>query len=237
MIENQSLKLFLISKFNKNIDEITDEEFNSLDSIAISGLDVLYHEDKIDFELIVKIFPNLKSITISSYDLSDKDIEILSRLNLEEVNFNDCLFNELNVKLNIFDSLKSLSFVNCVSSDYSYLECDFENLIRLHVINPKDEVQLDIDIINALNLNELFLDSCIVTNLDRITKFSKCESLMILWTYITSEEVEKLYELSALKKLYISEEYIDEEQKNRFTSNNVMVRHNLNDFVVDVDEE
>ena len=67
MIKNYNLELFLSNYFGKNIKEISEEEFKSLEMLSLDGLDIDGMYEKIDFNEVLGLFPNVKKLVINNY--------------------------------------------------------------------------------------------------------------------------------------------------------------------------
>ena len=82
MIKNYNLELFLSNYFGKNVKEISEEEFKSLEMLSLDGLDIEGLYEKIDFNEVMGMFPNIKKLVINNYVLKQS----------LEKSINDCIY-------------------------------------------------------------------------------------------------------------------------------------------------
>ncbi|MDD6272332.1 MAG: hypothetical protein PUA90_02295 [bacterium] len=232
MIKNYNLELFLSNYFGKNIKEVTKEELEQLESISLDGLNIDSFYEKIDIKEVLNLFPKLNSIVINNYVFTDEDIKLINTLNIIEYSFYKCDFKSIKEK-ELFKHAQILMFENCAFKNYEFLQNNFDNLEVLCISNPKDEEKIDINLLNAPKLNELYLEKCLVNNLNLMEKYNNLEFINILGTDITKEEILKLTNMEKLSILVVGEEYIDNEIIEKFNNKNIEIKNNLEDMLYD----
>ena len=103
MINNYNLEIYLSTHFGKNIKEITKEEFESLEMLSLDGINIDGLYEKIDFEDVMGLFPNVKRLVISNYVFSNNDIAQITCKNVNVFSFYKCDFTNVD-NLDLFSN-------------------------------------------------------------------------------------------------------------------------------------
>lgn len=220
-IKNENLCLFLETKFNKRIGEITQEDCNQCDLIPFSGNYKSPQDLSIDFSILEK-FPNASKVTVSNAYITVKDMETVGYYsNICSISFNKCMFD--NLSLNSLKNLEQLSLIGCFNEEYSFIS-DMSQLRELEISNPYTEEAIDMNLLNGNNsINKLILNRCILENFSAIKGKQSLKYLSLLWTQLSKDYFEVLNSLSNLEKLYIKEDY----NNALFSNSDMIVRTNL----------
>ncbi len=222
--------------FNKPYSKITSRELSEILNILLEFSDTLDENNQIELSQIIQLLPNLKRITISNSSITNNYINQLSILKIESLLFENCSFSE-NVCLKNFNNLKDLNFYKCALLDYNILNDLNKEIVKISIINPIDENVIDMNIfINYLNLAELYLENCVIQNINVISKLQNLKIVSFLWSDIV--EINKINVLLTLKKLndiYLSDNYKELDEVKELSSKK-HIYFNLNHLVYD-DEE
>jgi hypothetical protein len=235
MIKNYNLELFLSNYFGKNIKEISEEEFKSLDMLSLDGLDIDGMYEKIDFEEVMSLFPNIKKLVINNYVFKKEDIEIINKESILEYSFYKCDFKSIN-DMKLFNHAEVLMFERCAFRSYSFLNDDYSNLEVLCLSNPADEEEIDLLNVNTLKIKELYLERCIINNFKAISKFVDLEFINILGTDINSDELLCFVNLDKLSTLFVGEEYVDDEVISSLKEKGIDVKYNVDELLLESEE-
>ena len=235
MIKNYNLELFLSNYFGKNIKEISEEEFKSLEMLSLDGLDIEGLYEKIDFSEVMGMFPNVKKLVINNYVFTKEDIEFINKDSIVEYSFYKCDFKSVK-DIKLFNHAEVLMFERCAFRSYSFLNDDYSKLEVLCLSNPADEEEIDLLNVNTLNIKELYLERCIIKNFKAISKFIDLEFINILGTEINYDELVVFVNLEKLSTLFVGEEYVDEEVVNLLKEKNIEVKYNVNDLLIESEE-
>lgn len=236
MINNYNLEIFLGTYFKKNVKEITKEEFNSLETISLDGINIDGIYEKINFAEVMGLFPNLKSMIINNYVFSDEDIEHITDNGINEFSFYKCDFTNVD-NLDRFSNLNQLLLERCIFNDYEFLYDGFDKLDVLCITNPADEEEIDLEKVSCVNVKEIFLERCIVNNFKALSKFENLEFANLLNTEISKEDLIEIANISSLEDLFVSEKYTDEEVVKLFKEKNKNIKFNINEFLFESEEE
>ena len=228
MYNNQNLELFLMNYFHKKITEITDEEMNKLETLSLDGIDITGLYEKIDFEIVINMFPNLKKILISNYVFDEKDIENIAKSNALKYDFYKCDFSKIE-KIDMLKNIEELYLERCILKTNDLLYTEFTNMKILSIINPSNEEEVNLEKLTCINIEKIYLENCIISNQECINKFKNLEYVDIINTSAESIFIEKLLENDKMKELNVLEQYISDEQKNKFAEKNVIVKYNNNE--------
>ena len=117
-IASDCIKMYLMVKFNKNIDHISENDLLSITSVPISG-----NSKNIFFGDLFK-FKNLVELNVDGVNLKNEDLNIISRL-----------------------KIKSLSLYRCSFESYEFLR-HLKDIEQLHIISPINTQPLNIQLIN-----------------------------------------------------------------------------------------
>lgn len=235
MIKNYNLELFLSNYFGKNIKEISEEEFKSLEMLSLDGLDIEGLYEKIDFSEVMGMFPNVKKLVINNYVFTKEDIEFINKDSIVEYSFYKCDFKSVK-DIKLFNHAEVLMFERCAFRSYSFLNDDYSKLEVLCLSNPADEEEIDLLNVNTLNIKELYLERCIIKNFKAISKFIDLEFINILGTEINYDELAVFINLEKLSTLFVGEEYVDEEVVNLLKEKNIEVKYNVKDLLIESEE-
>lgn len=235
MIKNYNLELFLSNYFGKNVKEISEEEFKSLEMLSLDGLDIEGLYEKIDFSEVMGMFPNVKKLVINNYVFTKEDIEFINKDSIVEYSFYKCDFKSVK-DIKLFNHAEVLMFERCAFRSYSFLNDDYSKLEVLCLSNPADEEEIDLLNVNTLNIKELYLERCIIKNFKAISKFIDLEFINILGTEINYDELAVFVNLEKLSTLFVGEEYVDEEVVNLLKEKNIEVKYNVNDLLIESEE-
>lgn len=232
---NKGIMFTLETICNKKLEEITKKDLANIQQIGVSTKNIFGEIEDIDFKELLEYLPNLKEITINEKEITPEDIEVLSNSGLEIINFIKCKFSD-EKSLSKLINLKKLLLRNCVIKDYGFLKEPLEKLESLYIENPSDETEIDLSLISTKKtLQKLVLQRCIVANLKSL-KDLNLTMLSLLWSNLDKTELSVLSEIPSLEKLYISEQYKDEEGIKPLVEAK-KVRTNLNEFFVEIDED
>lgn len=235
MIKNYNLELFLSNYFGKNIKEISEEEFKSLEMLSLDGLDIEGLYEKIDFNEVMGMFPNVKKLVINNYVFTKEDIEFINKESILEYSFYKCDFKSIK-DIKLFNHAEVLMFERCAFRSYSFLNDEYSKLEVLCLSNPADEEEIDLLDVNTLSIKELYFERCIIKNFKAISKFVDLEFINILGTEINYDELAAFVNLEKLSTLFVGEEYVDEEVVNLLKEKNIEVKYNINDMLIESEE-
>lgn len=235
MYNNQNLELFLMNYFKKKMIEITDEEMNNLETLSLDGIDISGIYEKVDFELVIGMFPNVKEILVNNYVFSDEDIENINKSNAKKFVFYNCDFTKIK-KYDILKQAEELHFERCNFEKNDVLYNEFSNIKILSVINPSNEEEIDIEKLSYSTIERMYLENCIISNQALINKFENLEYIDIINTSVETIFIEGLLECGKLKELHVLEKYLDEEQKNKFKDKNVIIKYDNNEDLLEREE-
>lgn len=235
MNSNQNLELFLMNCFKKKINEISDDEINSLETISLDGIDISGIYEKIDFEFIINMFPNLKKILISNYVFSEDDIKNIGNSNASKYMFYNCDFTNVD-NCDIMSRVEELHLERCKFKNYDFLYNDLKNIKILSIINPSNEIEINIENLSCKNVEKMYLESCILLNQEYINGFKSITYLDVINTRIEENFVNKLLECEKLQELCILEKYITDEQQKTLKDKGIAVKFNINDELIEREE-
>ena len=222
MIKNKNLEIYLSNYYGKNIKEISKEELTSLEEISLDGLNIENEYEIINFKEITDTFPNLKKMTISNYVFTNEDINSIAINNITEYSFYKCDFKSIK-KLDILNHSNILMFENCILNNYEFIKEDFDNLEVLCISYPVHNDEVDLMKIESINLKELYLEKCIVSNFKAITKFQDLEFINIHETDINKDELFQFANLVKLEAIVVDEMYLDNEIKDIMKENEIEI--------------
>lgn len=235
MIKNYNLELFLSNCFGKNIKEISEEEFKSLEMLSLDGLDIDGMYEKIDFNEVLGLFPNVKKLVINNYVFTKEYIEFINKESIIEYSFYKCDFKSIN-DMKLFNHAEVLMFERCAFRSYAFLNDEYLKLEVLCLSNPADEEEVDLLNVNTLKIKELYLERCNIKNFKAISKFMELEFINILGTEINYDELACFVNLENLSTLFVGEEYVDDEVVNLLKEKNIEVKYNVNEFLFESEE-
>lgn len=204
MVKNEYITDYLQILFNRNIDDISKDEYLNVKNMVFSKMasDNAFYDIN---ELL--IFPNIERLLIKNSRITKQDIIILSSLhNLQEITFERCYLDE-DCNLSLIIGLIKLEFSRCCLSNYvNFLSLN--NLNDLTIFFPFDENAIDLSYLSeSQNIYQLTLEGCIIKNIANLTKLQKLEVLNLLSTKI-EDNIELLNEIPKLRELYISSKYL-----------------------------
>lgn len=222
MIKNKNLEIYISNYFGKNIKEISKEELESLEEISLDGLSIENEYEIINFKEIMELFPNIKRITISNYVFTRENINDIALNNIKEYSFYKCDFKSIK-NLDMLNHSNILMFENCILNNYDFIKNDFDNLEVLCISNPVHNEEVNLLNVNSINLKELYLEKCIVSNFKAITKFQDLEFINIHQTDIGKDELLQFINLVKLEAIVVDEMYLDNEIKDVLEENEIEI--------------
>lgn len=192
-LKSKELKEYIYLELNKNKAEpIYDEDVAKITDLQLNTLDLIGEPTDVTiFDLI--FFKNLKVCTLINMNISDKEIDILNKLDkLQFLQLDNCTFSN-NKKLQL--NLSDLVITNCENVKISIYE-DMKSLESLHIVNCED---VDITGISKLNnLSKLFFQNL---KLDEIDEVQEIKSLKYL--NLNGSEIKNLEKISNITGLEI----------------------------------
>lgn len=236
MINNYNLEIYLSTHFGKNIKEITKEEFESLEMLSLDGINIDGLYEKIDFEDVMGLFPNVKRLVISNYVFSNNDIAQITCKNVNVFSFYKCDFTNVD-NLDLFSNSLEFIIEKCIFNNYEFLYDGFNDLEVLCVTNPADDEEIDVSKLSCSNVTDLLLERCILSNDESFINLSNLEFVNLLNTEVSKEALIKIADISSLKNLFVSEKYTDEEVVKTFADKKINLKFNMNEFLFDDIEE
>ncbi len=202
----KTLENYLMYKLDKENNNFTEEELDSIDTLNIYLDD---EEDYFDFKTL-GFFKNLKRLTLRRIHVNEEDFTHLLNLTyLEELFLDNCLFDSTSLLAGI--KLKILSFENCVVNSYSFISL-IENLEYLTITGGV----VNINKINR-NLSYLRLSYSYLDEIEKLEEFNNLETLYIDNTNI--DNFDFLNKLEKLKKLSID---LKQYEENKHLFNNLI---------------
>jgi hypothetical protein len=100
---------------------------------------------------------------LKTYPFTNEDINSIAINNITEYSFYKCDFKSIK-KLDILNHSNILMFENCILNNYEFIKEDFDNLEVLCISYPVHNDEVDLMKIESINLKELYLEKCIVSN-------------------------------------------------------------------------
>lgn len=236
MINKLSILMYLELLFNKPINKITQDELKKVSTITLEYSENGNLEDKIKLSQIINMLPNLKRLTIKNKIISNNLIDELSMLNLESLSFENCSINSI-VSLEKFNNLNELHIRNSSLLNYSILKTLNKDINKIFIQNPADENEVDFSLLsNYVKLNELYLEKCIIKNINKILSLQNIKILSMLWSEIVDvDDISLLLNLNNLEDIYISKYYENLESVKQLSLRK-NVYYNLNHFALDEPE-
>lgn len=230
-IDGKKLIEFLETYFNKNIKLVTSKDLSTITTIPLHGAQDENNEYSITIEEALSILPNLEVLILNNLTISEDNINYLQKMSISRMTLNKCTI-PADLSFNL--TLTELSMINCTTEDYHFLETLSGSLIKLEIVNPKDETELDLTILKKYPLlREVNLVRCLLTNDYELGNLTNCDSLSLLWTDISDSGIQAIRRLSYLKKLYISEKYND---KLTDISQSINIKNDLIEFGFEQEE-
>ncbi len=233
-ITNEKLKLTFQIIFNKNMDKITPEDLQSLESISINSQGLSPEETELNVLETMKHCPNLKEISFIYTFITKKILEVLSTTNIKKITFDNSAFEDEKA-IHLPESVTYLKMNKCFLDNYDNFLKQLPSMLEILYINyPSDESTIHISLLNQLKkLQKVVLDGCIVdfNNID----LQECDYLSLLGTSISEKAIEDISHLQKLKKFYISKKYNELKGIKGFPPT-VEIKNDLSEYVYD-DEE
>lgn len=229
-IKDKNLILFLQTILNKKKEYIVLEDLKKIKSLTFDSINLLDGtENKIDLS-ILSLFPNLEELNILNNVLTEIDLQYIKSSKISKLYLKRCTFEE-DIDYSLMNYFTDLILYNSYIDDYNLLLSNLKNIVTLEIINPADENEIDISDISG-NVKKLVLEKCIIKNIDYCSNFKTCEVLSLLGTYLNDSDLSFLENMMSLKKLYISEEYIYDDNLDQLKKR-VDIKCNLNEYVLD----
>lgn len=226
-ITNKNLINYLQTILNKKYDNI---DYNDLDNIQNIYFEGEMKEDeayKINISDITK-FKNLKQVCITNALITLENLNLIRNSGASKVILKGCAI-DADSSLIVLDNITSLELIGCFIEDYSFLT-DLVNLKSLVIFKNQSSKEVNAEYIQP-SIESLTLQDCRVNNFNSISKLINLRKLNIFKSLIKGDIVPTLNKLSLLEEIYIYGIY-DLSGLN----NNIKVKTNLNDLLVD-DEE
>ncbi len=202
IISNESIKRYLTVILNKEVSVMTKDDLTSVKTIRMSKQN---QKDQTLEEMndLLK-FSNLEKLVIFNSLITADDIILLKSIkSLKTIVFEHCAFaNEK--ELTHLNGLQGLLMNNCMLNSYDFI-AGFNTLEEFEVINPSDENIIDVArIINNKLIKRLYLENCILINLDQLS----CPQLVEI-SFINTEIKDFLFinKCPCLKTIYVPERY------------------------------
>lgn len=218
-LNNIELINFLKTELNQDGEVFKEEDLLNIEQLRIDSRNFADEYDSVEFEDL-KYFGNLKVLSLSNLTITNRAMEIMRDLTkLEEVNFENCTFENLNELVNL--RIEKLTLNNCEIDDNSFI----------YSMNYLKELNLISSYLNVSKLNKFYLlrslnlASSIVTKVDNFD-LPLLEELVIDFSNITN--LSFLLNISTLKRLSVSREQIDNNKEiiKTLISNDVEVWEN-----------
>lgn len=177
---------------------IYDNDLDRITDITLDALDFLGEPtDTTIFDLI--FFNGLKSCILANMNISEKEVDVLNKLNsIESIQFKNCIFPR-GKKINMQASYVIVD--GCIEFDASIFS-DMKSITKLRVVNC-EHVKLD-GIESLSEMTELYLQNLEIDNIDNVSGLDKLEYINLNGT-----KVKKLTDI--LKNTKIK---VDHEEKN-----------------------
>lgn len=206
-IDGKRLIEYLETYFNKNIKLVTNKDLSTITTIPLHSAQDENNEYDITIEEALSILPNLEVLILNNLTVSEDIIKYIQKMSISRMTLNKCT---ISAGLSFNLPLTELSMINCTTEDYHFLETLTGSLIKLEIVNPKDETEIDLTILKKHPLlQEVNLVRCLLNNDYALSNLTNCDSLSLLWTDISDNGLQAIRRLSSLKKLYVSEKYND----------------------------
>lgn len=154
-------------ELNKDIEEVTEEDCNTIKDLIINGVNIIGEHQSIYIDDI-KYFNNLESISINNMEIDELILETLKGIQtLKSIMFNECeifdfptvFFNVTNVEfdfcINYFADILN-SFPNVVKLTLKGVNIDYIPKTVKYLNIQKSKI-MNYEILNNLDLKELFI--------------------------------------------------------------------------------
>lgn len=198
---DKSLELYVQSLLNKSINDFSDEDIQKIEVLSFEG-DLSSENPVVHIEDVLK-FPSVKKIIISNAIVSKDLIDILKRVNILSLQFNQCAFQN-DDDMNELNSLESLEIVSSYNKSYDFLK-KYSSLKILSIVNPFTEVPIPLDFFEKLDsLEYLTLQGCILDAFSYLAVFKQVHYLNLLASDIPTNPVDTFNRMDNLKSLYVS---------------------------------
>ncbi len=177
-IRNTELERIIAMKTGKiNFSEVTDEDLSKITEMNLNAYLINGKESGITLEDAL-LFPNLQTLTISNYRITQELLKLLGELKgLERLHFNNILFEGDIDFQNLLERLRKVSFINCGDLNFGYPAVDQIQVERSNIDFEKIQFSQvkrisiqDSNIKNAFGLEEYDIES---VNLDGTTLYDK----------------------------------------------------------------
>lgn len=208
MINKFDILIYLETLFNKSFEKITEEELLSVTRITVEFSDTINLENQIELPQLLYLLPNIKQITISNKHVSKELLDKLFASKIESLSFKNCSISS-KCTLDKFENLTELRMINCALLDYTILRSLNKYIRKIAIINPTDSKEIDMTYFSSFTeLNELYLEKCIVKNIDKILGLQNLRIISLLLSDIVDpNNISTFLNLRNLKDIYISRRY------------------------------
>lgn len=191
-IKSSELRRLITLKSNKlDYKDVTEEDFDRITELVFNSKAFNGEETGVDLNWI-ELFPELRSIRIIGFDITQEVLELLSsRVNINSVEFANCQMDELDFeKLNV--RLKRVEFNNCGVLPFKY-----PKVPSVHVVNS----ELDFDNIDFNIVKGMYVLNSVIKNGRSLTEFENIERVVLDGTTIfCGDEVLEEIEVSKSTK-------------------------------------
>ena len=227
-IKNKNLKEYLEIILSKSIDNITEEDINSIKSVTIRGDMIEDDNYKIDTSDL-KLFKNLDNITITDGLVTIFNMKDILEANPKSIILNRCAIDDDNT-LSALEGIENLTLIKCFNENYKFLN-RLNNLKSLSIVEPESEAEVDIGDIPKGIIN-IAIQRGIIDNEEKLKDLTSVEILNLLWTNLTDGIIDTVNQMPSLKELYVTDRHDCTSLRS-----DVTVYHDLIRFTFDTDDE
>lgn len=198
-LKSKELTEYIYLTLNKDRSTpIYDDDIDKIKDITLDALDFLDEPtDATIYDLV--FFNNLKTCMIANMNISEKEIDILNKLeNIESIQFTNCVFPKGKM-INMHASYVIID--RCAEFDASIFG-GMKSITRLRVVNCENVNLSGLESLS--NITELYLQNLELDNIDNISSLDKLEYINLNGT-----TVKKLTDVLKNPKITV-----DHEEKN-----------------------
>ena len=195
-IKSEDFKELICIELDKDlIEDVSDEDLNKIENFTLNKYNISGELSDINLQEI-QFLKNLKSLTVSAFDINNDFISIINNMPyLELVQFSFCNFN---TNLSISPKIKNL----IVDNPNSFNESIINNNEFIRIISHNFDFR---KIINFTNIKDLYLQNCNITNIELLNNYTSLELLNIDGSKINNEQF--LKQLSQKIEIQYSTEF------------------------------
>lgn len=176
-------------------DEILEEDLNNIEDLSLNRFKLSGIKNDINLSEL-KLFKNLKTLTLIKFAIDNKVIEIINEYgSLWAVQFTKCRFEE----------------AIPINKEIDYLVLDYCEKIDPKLINNNETIKIigaQIDLLQVNNLNNtelLYLQDCQIKNTERLLMYNNLKLLNLEGSSI--ENINCLDKLNEKIEIYYRDEY------------------------------